>query len=508
MKIAVDVLSIRKDGSAGGATGFALELIKGFASRKDIQVMVLCADWNIDLLKKVLPGSVQFCQVVGDRKITGISKIDRRLNGLFRKVHSGKNLAQNDVDILFCPFSAATFAERGIPTVSTILDIQHEFYPQFFELQELQHRRSFYQDIVRKVEYITCISDYTKETFCDKYGYPKERAKTIYIAIQNRFDKEDERILDKLNIKGQKYIVYPANFWEHKNHKLLLNAFAMYAHEHRDMKLVLTGNPLEQADYYKDLLKALQIEDLTIITGYVSNEELYSILKNAKGLIYPSLFEGFGIPVVEAMHLNKLIACSNLTSLPEIGCEAIHYFDPKKPDEIMAGISFLAENDISEDIVGEYRNKLKDYENDKMIDEYICLFESVLSQKDELAFKEGVTGIYPDGWSAGEITVAQEAKVGWKIIGNISLPGFLRAKTNVVINHNGEERIVELAPGNGIEIKEEISAEKDQISITFSKTWSPKKILKSEDSRELGAMVENLVLVTQDGLEIDLKNNL
>ena len=508
MKIAVDVLSIREDGSAGGATGFAIELIKGFAKRTNVQVMVLCGEWNIQLLKKILPGNVQFCQVAGNKKITGISFIDTKLNQVLTKLYSGNVLTKNNVDILYCPFSAATFAEKGVPTVSTILDIQHEFYPQFFTPQELQHRRRFYQDIVNKAAYVTCISDYTKETFCDKYGYPIDRAQTIYIAIQNRFEKEDDIILDKLSIRGQQYIIYPANFWEHKNHKLLLNAFAMYANENRDVKLVLTGNPLEQADYYNELLKQLKIDDLTVITGYVSNEELYSLLKNAKGLIYPSLFEGFGIPVVEAMYLNKLIACSNLTSLPEIGCNAIHYFNPKKPDEILEGIVFLAQNEISDSIVAEYQNKLKEYESEKMVDEYLQLFENVMSQKDFLLFKEGISGIYPDGWSMKEINLALENKVSNKVVAEISLPGFVRKKMDIVICHNEKERKVLLSPGESMKIEEEIREEKVQIDFKVSNTWSPKQILKSEDARELGVFVESLTLVGQDGKVTDLKEKM
>lgn len=505
MKIAVDVLSIREDGSAGGATGFALELIKGFARSSNVQVLVLCADWNREVLKKCLPGNVQLCQVVGETRYTGIGRIDRRINQIVRKFRTGSVLSKNNIDILFCPFSAASFKEKGIPTVSTILDIQHEYYPQFFAPQELQHRRNFYQEIVRKVERVVCISDYTKVTFCEKYGYPLERAQTIYIAIQNRFDKEDSTILNRLNIEEQKYIVYPANFWEHKNHKLLLNAFAMYANEHTDMKLVLTGNPLEQADYYKDLLKALKIEDLTVITGYVTNEELYSILKNSKGLIYPSLFEGFGIPIVEAMHLRKLIACSNLTSLPEIGCKGICYFNPQKPDDILEGIKFLAQNKISEDTIAEYEEKLKEYETDKMVQEYLAVFKDVIEKKEDLLFEEETAGIYPDGWSGKEITMYLKDRVGCTLHARLSLPEFVGMKAKVSITKNDVLCTEEISAPGTLNIKEEITDDKTQILIKVSKTWSPKSVLKSEDARELGVMVEELVLETKDGTKEDLK---
>lgn len=507
MKIAIDVLSIREDGSAGGATGFALELIKGFARTPGVQVMVLCAEWNFNLLRKCLPNNVQFCQVVGNRKITGRARIDGALNRLIQKINSGGLLSRNHADILYCPFSAATFKEKGIPTVSTILDIQHEFYSQFFDPQELEHRRKFYQDIVKKVEKVVCISDYTKETFCDKYHYPLEKAQTIYIAIQNRFEHEDDEILDKLKIRGQKYIVYPANFWEHKNHKLLLNAFAMYAKEHKDMKLVLTGNPLAQADYYDKLLKAMKIEELTAITGYVTNEELYSVLKNAHGLIYPSLFEGFGIPVVEAMQLHKLIACSNLTSLPEIGCGKIYYFDPKKPDEILKGIHFLAENHMTDDIIAKYDRKLTEYETDKMVNEYLNVFEEVIAQKDNLVFLEEVSGIYPDGWSSSDIAIQLKDKKGSRLRARLSLPEFVGAKVKLCVVHNGNSQYYTLQPGKTVDVEETLMEDRTEINIHIPKTWSPRTVLKSEDARELGVAVEELKLIMADE-EIDLKVNI
>ena len=88
LKIAVDVLSIREDGSAGGATGFAIELIKGFAMTTGVQTMVLCGDWNEKVLRKLLPNNVQFCQVVGEKKFTGIGRIDRLLNRIRRKFYN------------------------------------------------------------------------------------------------------------------------------------------------------------------------------------------------------------------------------------------------------------------------------------------------------------------------------------------------------------------------------------------------------------------------------------
>lgn len=284
MIIAVDVLPIRPDGSAGGAAGFAVELITGIANRQGIEVLVLCGAWNRDYLQKILPASVRLIQIEGSRTYTGIARADRIIDKIMRSLKRRNTLKANRADLLFCPFGAAARKEQGIPTVSTILDIQHEFYPQFFDAGELAHRKKFYQNIVNRVERVACISNYTKETFCSVYGFDKDRAKTIYIAIQNRFQTKDDSVLQRFCLTKDSYLVYPANFWEHKNHKLLLNAFSMYAAKQKQAKLVLTGNPLEQKQYYEKLLERLYIREQVVITGYLKEEELYSILDGAKGL--------------------------------------------------------------------------------------------------------------------------------------------------------------------------------------------------------------------------------
>ncbi|MDE7310464.1 MAG: glycosyltransferase family 4 protein [Eubacterium sp.] len=507
MRIAVDVLPIRPDGSAGGAAGFAVELIAGIAKVPGIEVLVLCGGWNRDYLQKILPGSVRLIQMEGNRTYTGIAPADRLIHKILHCFHHRNTLKANHANILFCPFGAAVFKEQGIPAVSTILDIQHEFYPQFFDAGELEHRKKFYQNIVNRVERVACISDYTKETFCDTYGFDRSRAETIYIAIQNRFQKKDDSVLERLNITKNSYIVYPANFWEHKNHKLLLNAFSMYAAQHKHAKLVLTGNPLEQKQYYEKLLEQLGIREQVVITGYLSEEELYSILDGAKGLIYPSLFEGFGIPVVEAMHLHKLIACSNLTSLPEIGCRSIHYFNPKKPDEVCGGIAYLYAAEMTDEIRLDYDKKLKAYETGHMASAYVKLFQETVKDQSAYVFQEGCSGIYQDGWSGGQVELFVKGKKGCTLEIQGTYPAFAGKKARIVYRENAYRKKYTVLADRKFMIRETIQQDHASISFTIAKTWTPSAKLKNEDNRRLGVMVHGLIVEKADGTRISLETS-
>ncbi len=393
MKIAIDVTPVRLDGSTGGATNLCIELIKGFAVKKRIELLLLCADWNVDYFSKFQSKSVEIIQVIGEKKIIEKSKSLLKLKKLLTKVSStnnGKNsnsiLKDNNVHLLFAPFSAPTYHEDSIPIVSIIHDIQHEYYPQFFSHEEYVHRKKFYEDICNKVQVIACVSNFTKNTFCQKYQFEQKRAFTVYNSIQNRFNEViNKNELLRWNLKHEGYIIYPANFWEHKNHKMLLQAFSMYNKLNCDSeyKLVLTGNPLEKLDYFNNIISGLEISDKVIITGYLNDEELHTLLAFSKGFIFPSLFEGFGIPIAEAMQLEKLIACSNTTSLPEVGCEGIFYFDPRKIDEIVNGIKYIINEKMTDNISQNYNLKLQEYKPEVMIDSYFNIFQKVINQEIE-----------------------------------------------------------------------------------------------------------------------------
>ena len=467
--------------------------------------MVLCGDWNKNLLKKNLPNNVVIKQIMRTQRFAKIKRIDDLIDNIYDRCLKKNFLKKNGVDILFCPFSAPTFKEEGIPTVSVVLDIQHEFYPQFFDAQELKHRRAFYQNIVNNVESVVCISDFTKKTFCAKYNYPIERAKTIYIAIQNRFYERDDTILERLDIIKNNYIVYPANFWEHKNHKLLIIAFSMYlkTNYERDFKLVLTGNPLQEETYYKNLLIGMGLEKNVIITGYISNEQLYSILFYSCGLIYPSLFEGFGIPIIEAMNLNKLIACSNLTSLPEIGCPSIFYFNPKKPDDILKGISFLANNEIDDNIKNEYKRTLKKYDTDKMIDEYIAVFKKTISTNFYIN-NERLTGVYSDGWSSSKIYLCLRNREHCTLKLNMQWPPFLKKRNRIVFHFNMRKLVKHVKPGEWIEINEYIDQPIVEVVINIARVWLPNIIMNSTDTRRLGVRMVDMLLISKESC-LDLK---
>jgi glycosyltransferase involved in cell wall biosynthesis len=146
--------------------------------------------------------------------------------------------------------------------------------------------------------------------------------------------------LDAYSLQADGYLLYPANFWQHKNHETLLAAFSVYLSEHpeADLKLVLTGAPGARMEALRQKAEQMELAGKVVFPGFASPQQLSALLQGCLALIFPSLYEGFGLPVLEAMSFGKAVLCSNLTSLPEVSQSAAHLFDPREPDGIAKAI--------------------------------------------------------------------------------------------------------------------------------------------------------------------------
>jgi glycosyltransferase involved in cell wall biosynthesis len=142
-------------------------------------------------------------------------------------------------------------------------------------------------------------------------------------------------------------LLYPANFWPHKNHRLLFEALRQYRQQRpdSDLKLVCTGAPNKAMH---ELQRSAEDELQTgtvVFPGYLSTGQLQGLLDSCAALIYPSLYEGFGLPLLEAMVRGKPVLCSNVASLPEIAGQAAEYFDPTDPTDIARAIASVMHDD-------------------------------------------------------------------------------------------------------------------------------------------------------------------
>jgi glycosyltransferase involved in cell wall biosynthesis len=256
----------------------------------------------------------------------------------------------DELDALHFPLSVMLPPVRRPPTVTTVLDLQHEEHPEFFGRAELTYRKRVYGWTVRRSRIVVAISEHGRQTLIERYGLAPERVRAIHLAVDHaRFVPEaasdgGEATVPRPEDRGRlrrplgdsprgDYLLYPARPWPHKNHARLYAAFAHVRRERPQLRLVLTG----EGDFGS-------VPDGVDVRGRVSTDELVSLYRGAAAVVFPSLYEGFGMPVVEAMACGCPVACSNVASLPEVVGDAARLFDPRDVDDIAAAIDEVLRN--------------------------------------------------------------------------------------------------------------------------------------------------------------------
>jgi glycosyltransferase involved in cell wall biosynthesis len=271
----------------------------------------------------------------------------RWLRSLIRRV-SGIDLLKYQVDALHLdlvhhPFTIMSPKQSGTPVVLTVHDVQHEFYPEFFGEQGYQKRRAGILASLAGARAVIADSAFTRTSLIEYYGIQPEQATVVHLGKDLRFSRvDDPAFLAEIQQKhdlGRPFLYYPAASWPHKNHAGLLRALKLLIEQHDfNGVLVMSGIAKKAQGNIEGLIDELGLKERVRILGYLESAELPALYSLARMLVYPSFFEGFGLPLLEAMACGCPIACSNTSSLPEVAGDAALLFDPTRPEEIAGAI--------------------------------------------------------------------------------------------------------------------------------------------------------------------------
>ena len=303
---------------SGGSETYARELVRALARVGQLEYRVFAPSIAPDAVDG-LPGTT----VKSYR--ASRSTVGRLRAMALASIHPSpvrRELDPTRLDGLHFPLTLAIPRGTGVPAAISILDLQHELFPQFFSRAERGYRRVAYRSAVRESRLVIAISEHVKETIVERLGVPANVVRTIHLGID----------LERLRPGGgprERFLLYPANGWAHKNHERLLEAFALLRRERPELRLVLTGSGLER------LPAAPGVE----IRGHVPSDELVRLYQTASALVFPSLYEGFGLPPLEAMACGCPVAASNAGALPEVLADAAASFDPTEPEAIAAVVA-------------------------------------------------------------------------------------------------------------------------------------------------------------------------
>jgi glycosyltransferase involved in cell wall biosynthesis len=335
----------------GGTETYILNLLASLETLDgQNEYVIYCRPENQDLFRFVRPNFLKV-RIPSPLGFSGfLLRATRKLARVVLKHdYFSRFLSRQRLDVAFFPLTAMPVGQLAPPCIITIHDIQHEYFPQFFSSKELRIRRACARNAIRKSRMIIVLSEFTRETVLSKFGIPPSQVVTIPhgvgAAFCTRRDATDATLRDKYRLPSD-FVLYPANSWPHKNHARLLEAAAALKRQGRlRCALVFTGFVYEARWRVLRQVEELGLSSHALHLGFVDPIDLPALYRAARGLIFPSLFEGFGLPILEAMRSGCPIACSNSTSLPEVAGEAALLFDPEDVGAIADAIYQLSENE-------------------------------------------------------------------------------------------------------------------------------------------------------------------
>lgn len=257
---------------------------------------------------------------------------------------------QKNIDVLFTP---AHYAPRNIkiPSVVTIHDLSYFYYPDDFLKRDLYKLKNWTEYSINNAARLIAVSETTKKDIMKFYNIPSERISMIH----NGFEKPKTRTFRSLphDLDSHPFILNVGTLQPRKNIATVIKAFAKFRKYYRNYKLVIAGKTGWLYDDLFKLTSELDLLDYVIFAGYVPDDELASYYRKAFCYVTASLYEGFGIPVLEAMSYDCPVISSNTASLPEVGGDAALYFNPKSSDDLVKSFVKLAKDKKLRDLLVE-----------------------------------------------------------------------------------------------------------------------------------------------------------
>ncbi|MDX6621177.1 MAG: hypothetical protein QOK36_3563 [Gaiellales bacterium] len=269
-----------------------------------------------------------FSEGVPERVVAGIgggASTRSRVTTLVQGAAHGRSIRASwaDAAVVHYPFTAPVpRPAASTPVAVTLLDVQHLDLPDLFGRAERAYRRRFYDGAARRADVVVTISQFAKSRIVAMLGIAPERIAVAPLGVDTT--EFELNLGPRANV-----LLYPARGWPHKNHARLFEAFSLLRAEDPTLQLVLTGGGL-------DALGA--VPEGVDVRGLVGRGELRELYRTAGALVFPSLYEGFGLPPLEAMASGCPVAASRAGALPEICGDAAILFDADDPASIAAGV--------------------------------------------------------------------------------------------------------------------------------------------------------------------------
>jgi glycosyltransferase involved in cell wall biosynthesis len=300
-------------------------------------------------------------------------------------------------DLWVFPSQDAVTFQAGVPAVGVIHDLMHRYdrrFPEAGSFFRATYRDGHYRAMWRHAAAVFVNSELGKRHVLDSYGGDESRLLVLpYVAARHVHVQTTPEGFDERYRLPKKFFFYPAQFWQHKNHRGLLTAASMLVGAHPDLQIVLVGSRKNAYDAVQAQIDSLGLRDHVQCLGYVPDPDVAEIYRRARALVMPTFYGPINIPPLEAFALGCPVAASNIYAFPEQIGDAGLLFDPNNPAEIADAMRRLWTDDaLCADLVTKGRTRAAAWTQQQLNGQFAEHLRSVLARLPQSQPYRGVAG--------------------------------------------------------------------------------------------------------------------
>ena len=294
-------------------------------------------------------------------------------------------LKKHKIDLFLSPDGWMSLRTK-VPTLTVIHDLNFEHADDYLRPSHQRYMKHFFPLFAQKATRIATVSEFSKEDIAQLYSIDKEKIDVVYDGSHNYYrpcTEEEKETTRKEYCDGKRYFIYIGTISRRKNLTNILLAYDLFCDRHpeEDVQLLVVGNRYWWQDELAAAYDNMRHQKNVHFVGHVESDQLSRMLSAAEALVYTSLFEGFGIPILEAFHAETAVITSTVTSMPEVAGDAALLVDPYSVEAITEAMDKIhLDPALRENLVEKGRQRRNLFSWDRTAN---LLWESLMKTKKE-----------------------------------------------------------------------------------------------------------------------------